>query len=62
MNQKSDDRKSLKHPYKRKCCDCGKPTNNYRCHECWEKMKKEDNLDFNSLDLDTIYFYDEDIE
>lgn len=23
--------------YNRKCHDCGKPTNNYRCNECWEK-------------------------
>lgn len=23
--------------YNRKCHDCGKPTNNYRCSACWEK-------------------------
>lgn len=21
----------------RRCCDCGKPTNNYRCAACWRK-------------------------
>jgi len=25
--------------YKRKCHDCGKPTNNYRCQECWAKIR-----------------------
>ena len=23
----------------RKCHDCGKPTNNYRCQECWNKIR-----------------------
>lgn len=26
---------------KRKCHDCGKPTNNYRCSACWEKLRSE---------------------
>lgn len=25
---------------KRKCHDCGKPTNNYRCEKCWEKIRE----------------------
>lgn len=25
--------------YKRKCHTCGKPTNNYRCAECWRKLQ-----------------------
>lgn len=38
----------------RNCHDCGKPTSNYRCNDCWVKWKiknnipiyaKEDNLD-----------------
>jgi hypothetical protein len=27
--------------FKRKCHDCGKPTNNYRCQSCWEKLRSE---------------------
>ena len=23
----------------RRCHDCGKPTNNYRCEECWAKLR-----------------------
>ena len=26
--------------YKRKCHDCGKPTNAYRCPECWAKIRR----------------------
>lgn len=25
--------------FHRKCHDCGKPTNNYRCNECWLKKQ-----------------------
>jgi len=25
--------------YRRRCHDCGKPTNNYRCEECWRKIR-----------------------
>ena len=25
-------------PPKRKCHDCGKPTDEYRCEECWGKI------------------------
>ena len=25
---------------KRKCHDCGKPCNDYRCKKCWEKLRK----------------------
>lgn len=27
--------------FKRKCHDCGKPTNNYRCSDCWGKLCSE---------------------
>ena len=26
-------------PPTRRCHDCGKPTNNYRCEECWQKIR-----------------------
>lgn len=25
--------------YSRRCHDCGKPTNNYRCNECWIRIR-----------------------
>lgn len=25
--------------YRRKCHDCGRPTNNFRCEECWAKIR-----------------------
>ena len=28
--------------YSRRCHDCGRPTNNYRCDECWKKIRGED--------------------
>lgn len=35
--------------YSRSCHDCGKPTNQYRCDECWQiKMESED-MDYLSL-------------
>lgn len=30
---------------KRKCCDCGCPTDNFRCAECWDKIRKIADLD-----------------
>ena len=26
---------------KRHCHDCGKPTTNYRCEACWERLRKK---------------------
>lgn len=26
--------------HSRRCHDCGKPTDNYRCPKCWEKIRK----------------------
>lgn len=26
----------------RRCHDCGRPTNNYRCASCWRKLREED--------------------
>jgi hypothetical protein len=26
--------------YKRRCHDCGRPTNNYRCRECWRQIRE----------------------
>lgn len=31
--------------FKRKCHDCGKPTNNYRCPACWEKLRSNSEID-----------------
>lgn len=28
-----------RHAYKRRCHDCGKPCNNYRCEKCWAKIR-----------------------
>jgi len=51
-------------PYLRCCHDCGKPTTNYRCDECWAKIRgvkhgrpsTEDILDnFFDPDPDSIY-------
>lgn len=28
----------------RRCHDCGKPSNDYRCAECWEKIRGPDHL------------------
>ncbi len=28
--------------YQRKCVTCGTPTNNYRCDECWQKLRQEE--------------------
>lgn len=25
----------------RKCHDCGKPCNDYRCRKCWQKLRKK---------------------
>lgn len=30
--------------FKRKCHDCGKPTNDYRCQTCWAKLRSESEL------------------
>ena len=27
--------------FRRKCHDCGKPTNNYRCRECWQRIREQ---------------------
>lgn len=29
---------------KRRCPDCGKPTTNYRCVSCWERLRKKHGL------------------
>lgn len=34
--------------FKRKCHDCGKPCNDYRCPECWAKLRHSGGYD--SLD------------
>jgi predicted amidophosphoribosyltransferase len=26
--------------YKRRCHDCGRPTNDHRCAECWRKIRE----------------------
>lgn len=26
----------------RRCHDCGRPTNNYRCVSCWRKLREDD--------------------
>jgi len=36
----------------RRCHDCGKPTFNYRCEECWRKLRSEN----------TDYLFDPDID
>lgn len=33
----------------RRCHDCGKPCNNYRCDECWQKVRRSNGL------LETVY-------
>lgn len=41
--------------YKRRCHDCGRPTNNYRCKACWERIrgkKKKDEGEFYGLEPD----------
>lgn len=30
--------------FKRVCHDCGKPTNDYRCSDCWAKLRRETEL------------------
>lgn len=42
---------------KRKCHDCGKPTNNYRCSACWAKIRENCKEDFDLLDstYHTVY-------
>lgn len=47
--QKEDYKNEPMNLFKRKCTDCGKPTNNYRCHKCWEL--KKDNTDREYMDL-----------
>ena len=32
---------SLDLPPKRQCATCGKPTNNYRCDECWKLLRTD---------------------
>lgn len=29
---------------KRRCHDCGKPTSNYRCEDCWQKLRVKHGL------------------
>ncbi len=31
--------RKLRHGYSRRCHDCGKKTNNYRCEACWAKLR-----------------------
>ena len=33
--------KTYRKKYTRKCHDCGRPTNNYRCDKCWAKLRKK---------------------
>jgi len=34
--------RALNHGYHRVCHDCGKPCHDYRCAECWRKLRAED--------------------
>lgn len=36
-------------PPKRLCHDCGKPTTNYRCDECWAKIREKEESDFHDF-------------
>lgn len=42
---------------RRKCHDCGRPTNNYRCETCWEALR--DNAD---IYTQSEYGYDVEVE
>ena len=42
-------------PPTRKCHDCGKPTNNYRCEECWRKLRERRSGSY-SQDPDVPHF------
>lgn len=41
-------------PPNRKCHDCGKLINNYRCDDCWEKWKIKNHIPLNNENLDDI--------
>lgn len=34
---------------KRRCHDCGKPTHNYRCAECWRKVRDANGISESEL-------------
>ena len=39
--------------YSRKCHDCGKPTNDYRCPKCWQKIRSRDCIPMDVLDSES---------
>lgn len=42
-------------PPSRTCHDCGRPTNNYRCAECWAKIQHGLNSDIASEEYSISY-------
>lgn len=41
--------KQVQPVYLRQCHDCGKPTNQYRCDECWKTKMESEDMDYLSL-------------
>ena len=41
---------------KRKCHDCGKPCNDYRCKKCWDKVRKDNASDGSDVDCYKVSF------
>ena len=41
--------------YTRKCHDCGKPTDNFRCSKCWDKLRAKLGL---AIDVSSVVDWD----
>ena len=41
--------------YTRKCHDCGKPTNDYRCPKCWQKIRSRHGVSVETVDSSDTY-------
>lgn len=38
--------------YSRKCHDCGKPTNDYRCPKCWARIRGDSVSSYSDVDTE----------
>lgn len=38
--------------YSRKCHDCGKPTNDYRCPKCWARIRGDSVRSYSDVDTE----------
>ena len=51
MPQKEKYKSIAKNSHGRVCHDCKKPTNNYRCSQCWDKLREKNkiNIEVNGI-------------